>query len=140
MKQSFLLISFFFLLSTCSLFAQKLKSTTNEDSTFTFVREERYDLLLNKQKEQNLAKQTMAGYRIQVYFGGNRQKASEVKSEFSSKYPDVPTYLTYQQPNYKIRVGDFLNRFEAQKFMKQLDGLYPTLFIVPDEVKLPPLK
>ena len=140
MKRSFLLTSLFFLLSTCSLFAQKLKSTTNEDSTFTFVREERYDLLLNKQKEQNLSKQTMAGYRIQVYFGGNRQKASEVKLEFSSKYPDVPAYLSYQQPNYKIRVGDFLNRFEAQKFMKQLDGLYPTLFIVPDEVKLPLLK
>ncbi len=140
MKRSFLLTSFFFLLSTCSLFAQKLKSTTNEDSTFSFIREERYDLLLNNQKEQNLTKQSMSGYRIQVYFGGNRQKASEVKLEFSSKYPDVPAYLTYQQPNYKIRVGDFLNRFEAQKFMKQLDGLYPTLFIVPDEVKLPLLK
>ena len=82
----------------------------------------------------------MHGYRIQIYFGGTRQKASDNKLEFSSKYPDIPAYITYQQPNFKVRVGDYRNRYEAQKFLKEIEGLFPTSFIVPDEVKLPPLK
>ncbi len=82
----------------------------------------------------------MPGYRVQIYFGGNRQKASEIKMEFSNQHPDVAAYLTYQQPNYKVRVGDYRSRFDARKIFLELEGKYPTTFIVPDDVRLPPLK
>jgi hypothetical protein len=45
--------------------------------------------------------------------------------------------MTYQQPNFKIRVGDFKTRLEALKFLKEVQGLYSTAFIVKDDVKLP---
>jgi hypothetical protein len=112
----------------------------NADSSIIITKDERFDKLVQKQKDENLANQSMAGYRIQIYFGGIRQKASEVKLEFTSKFPDVASYLTYQQPNFKVRVGDYRNRFEAQKFLKEIDPFFPSSFIVPDEVKLPPLK
>jgi hypothetical protein len=115
-------------------------STYNTDSTVVITREERFDELVRKQKDQNMANQHMPGFRIQVYFGSIRQKASEVKLDFSSRFPEVPVYLTYQQPNFKVRIGDYRSRIEAQKFLKDLEGLYPTSFIVPDEVKFPPLK
>jgi hypothetical protein len=138
-KTSFVVLLLF--LSAKISFGQSAQKTVvNADSSLILHYDERYDLLLQKQKEQNLKNQSMTGYRIQIYFGGIRQKASEVKADFSSRFPDVASYLTYQQPNFKVRVGDFRNRIEAQKFMKQLDGMYPTLFIVPDEVHLPPLK
>jgi len=115
-------------------------TTSNPDSSIIITKDSRFDDLVNKQKDQNLVNQTMHGYRIQIYFGSNRQKASELKLEFASKYPNVPTYLSYQQPNFKLRVGDYLNRFEAQKFLNEINGNYQTSFIVPDDVKLPPLK
>ena len=115
-------------------------TTYNADSSIIITKDARYDELVVKQKDQNLINQTIHGYRIQIYFGFNRQKASEVKLNFASKYPDMSAYLSYQQPNFKIRVGDFINRFEAQKFLKEINGLFPTSFIVPDDVKLPPLK
>ncbi len=77
---------------------------------------------------------------MQIYFGGVRQKAAEVKLDFSGKHSDVPSYLTYTAPNYKIRVGDFSTRLEAQRFLKSIEGQYTTAFIVPDEIKLPVLK
>src|SRR5688572_13287296 len=126
----FVLFIFFFALQP-DAFSQKLTTTTNEDSTVTITRDERFDELLKKQKEQNLASPNIEGYRIQIYFGGNRQKASEVKLDFTSRYPGVQAYLTYQQPNFKVRVGDYRNRFEAQKLLKEIDGIYPTAFIVP---------
>jgi hypothetical protein len=120
-------------------YAQKMITTATEDSVIV-TRDERFDELVRKQKEQNLASPNIEGYRIQIYFGGNRQKASEVKLDFTSRFPGVQAYLTYQQPNFKVRVGDYRNRFDAQKLLKEIDGLYPTAFIVPDEVKLAPLK
>lgn len=82
----------------------------------------------------------MTGYRVQIYFGSVRQKASEVKMDFNSKHADVPQYLSYLAPNFKVRVGDFRTRLEAQGFLKSIEGQYPTSFIVQDEIKLPSLK
>ena len=104
------------------------------------TKDAKFDELVAKQKRQNLLNQTMHGYRIQIYFGGVRQKASEVKMDFNSRFPDITAYISYQQPNFKVRIGDYRNRFEAQKFLKDLEGLYPTSFIVPDDVRLPPIK
>ncbi len=132
--------SLLFLLTANIVSAQKTVTTYNEDSTISITKDQRYDALVAKQKRQNAATQTMPGYRIQIYFGGVRQKASEVKLEFASRFPGVPAYLTYQQPNFKVRVGDYRSRFEAQKFLKDIDGMFPSGFIVPEDVKLPPVK
>lgn len=134
-----LIFSLILVVFSTKLFAQQ-KTVANTDSTLLLHYDERYDLLVNKLKEQNVNNQSMQGYRIQIYFGGVRQKASEVKIDFTSKFPEMAAYISYQQPNFKVRVGDFRTRFEAQRFLKQLEGQYPTMFIVPDEVKLPSVK
>ena len=129
----------FFLFISCFAFSQEV-TTYNSDSSLIITKDAKFDELVAKQKRQNLLNQTMHGYRIQIYFGGVRQKASEVKMDFNSRYPDITAYISYQQPNFKVRIGDYRNRFEAQKFLKDLEGLYPTSFIVPDDVRLPPIK
>ena len=135
-KISFLLL--FFSISF-NVLGQEI-TTYNQDSSIIITKDSRFDELVNKQKIQNQISQSMHGYRIQIYFGGIRQKASEVKLDFNSRFPDIQAYLSYQQPNFKVRIGDYRNRFDAQKFLKEIEGLYPTSFIVPEDVKLPPLK
>lgn len=81
----------------------------------------------------------MSGYRIQLYFGNDRNKAQEMRSEFLQLYPEVPAYLIYQQPNFKVRAGDFRTRLEAAGFLRKINLHYANAFIVPDEVKLPDL-
>jgi hypothetical protein len=120
--------------------AQKTITTYHKDSTMILTRDERLDKLITKQKDNNALKQTIPGYRVQIYFGGVRPKASEVKIDFSREHPEVTSYLTYSAPNFKVRVGDFRTRIEAMKFMKSIEGEYPTVFIVPDEITLPPIK
>ena len=120
--------------------AQKMIKTYENDSCLIISKDSRLDDLMKRQKQENLEKQSMPGYRVQIYFGGNRQKASEIKMEFSNLHPDIAAYLTYQQPNYKVRVGDYRSRFDARKIFQELDGKYPTTFVVPDDVRLPPLK
>lgn len=94
-------------------------------------------LLVNRHMAIGQAKRTMPGYRVQIHFGSSRTKANEVKADFLKLYPNIGSYLVYHQPNFKIRVGDFKTRLEAQKFLKDIQPLYATAFLVRDEVKLP---
>lgn len=121
MNRMFLLL---FLLPICS----EAQFDTNESLARKLV--ERHKLV-------NAARKSMPGYRIQIYFGSDRIKAQEMRTEFIRLYPDIPAYLIYQQPNFKVRTGDFRTRLEAAGFLKQLNTVYSNAFIVPDEVKLP---
>lgn len=95
------------------------------------------DRLVERHKRIGLNKQSTPGYRIQLYFGSERAKATEIKNEFSNNFLSTPTYLLYQQPNFKVRIGDFKTRMEAFAFLESIKDFYSTCFIVPDEIKLP---
>ena len=81
----------------------------------------------------------MPGYRVQVFFGSERQKAQEAKLQTTALYPDLGVYLVYQQPNFKVRIGDFKTRLDATRALREVQLNFPGAFIVPDEVKLPEL-
>lgn len=93
--------------------------------------------LVERHRELNASKMSMPGYRVQLYFGGDRNNAQAIRSEFMSVFPDVPCYLLFQQPHFKVRVGDFRTRQEAAGFRKRIAGIFTSAFIVPDDVKLP---
>ena len=81
------------------------------------------------------------GWRVQIHFGSESAKAKEVKAKFLQKYDaeDIPAYLCYAQPYFKIRVGDFRTRLEAFKFLKEVSEDFPGSFIVEDTIELPKL-
>ncbi len=93
--------------------------------------------LVDRHKRIGLLKQTTQGYRIQLYFGSERTKATELKLDFTNNFSNTPAYLIYQQPNFKVRVGDFKTRMEAFAFLESIKEFYTTSFIVPDDIKLP---
>lgn len=96
--------------------------------------------LVEKRLELHKLKPTISGYRVQIYFGSQRAQANEVRSQFSILHPDIETYLIYQQPYFKVRVGDFRTRLEAYKLYRQIQKEYSSVFIVEDEINLPKLK
>ena len=100
----------------------------------------RIDSLLNISRRINEEKQSIPGYRVQVYFGSDRKKANEIKTGLLQKHSDLPAYVMYQQPHYKVRVGDYRTRIEAYKLSRQLSAEYPSAFIVRDDIALPPLE
>ena len=123
------------------LFPVALIAQSSQTDTLSWVsRNPKLDLVVNKLKEINQKKQTMPGYRIQVYFGTQRSRANEVRALFNTHYPDIPAAVTYSQPNFKVRAGDFRTRLEAQKHLRDVALNFPGAFVVPDEIRLPPLK
>ncbi len=99
------------------------------------MRDSRIDSLVKKNKIYNENKKSVSGFRVQIYSGIQRAKANEAKALFHEKFPNQGVYLQYQQPNFKVRVGDFKTRIEAYAFMKQIEIDYENVFIVKDEIK-----
>ena len=74
------------------------------------------------------------GYRVHIYCGNDRLKANEIKIDFIRRYPTTHTYLTYIQPQFRVKVGDFKTRAEAEKLYDETNSLYGASIIVPDIV------
>lgn len=77
------------------------------------------------------------GYRIQIMaFTGinSRSTAESERSLFGSRYPEIPAYISYNEPYFKIRVGNFLTRLEAYKALLEIQESYPGAYVIPDKI------
>lgn len=78
------------------------------------------------------------GYRIMVAFYSTRdaanEKLSEVKGFYGSSYG---ASLLYDEPNFKIYVGSFTSKMEAEAALIDIRKRYPGARIVKDLVPVP---
>jgi len=58
------------------------------------------------------------GFRVQIYSTTDIDAAKSKKAEAESYFPSEWFYLQYDPPTYKIRGGNFLQRYEAERFVK----------------------
>jgi len=107
------------------------------------VQDNKTKTIVEEHKKANAKIGVIEGFRVQIFFdsGANsRSNAENAKAKFSAKYPNIPAYLTFKEPNFKLRVGDFRTRNEARGFLKQIFTEYPNAFVIKDEIKYPSLE
>lgn len=75
---------------------------------------------------------TTKGYRIVIYNGADRKQAIDAKNKFSKTFTGLRSYMSYNVPSYKIKVGDFEGKADANEFLRQVSKFFPSSFIVPD--------
>jgi hypothetical protein len=94
--------------------------------------------LIDRHIELNATVKRVQGWRIQLYSNSERNDVMVIKSEFLTQYPSTKTYLTYQQPYFKLRIGDFADKNEAYQFMTEINDKFKGIFLVPDVVNIMP--
>ena len=77
------------------------------------------------------------GYRILAYNGSERQTVMNLRKSIIARVPEQKDYLTYQQPNFRLKIGDYFSRIEAQQVLNQLSDLIPNAQIVQDQINIP---
>lgn len=88
---------------------------------------------VNAQVEQRLRDQAYTnqnvkyaqGYRILAYVGLERDKAMAIRRAVISRYPDETDYLSFKQPVFRLHIGDYLTRMEAEQAMQRIRPLVP---------------
>ncbi len=76
------------------------------------------------------------GVTIQVYSGLNRTRANEAKAKVYKVLSKGEPRLVYEQPNYKVKVGKYFDRLEAQKDYAALREEFPVVLVVPEKFKV----
>ena len=109
--------------------------------TIVVVKDPRLDILSQKQALINKRTSVLTsngkikGFRIQITSTSSRDQAFNAKAALQSKFPDQKVYTTYQAPLFKVRVGDFLKREDAEKYRKLMLTIFPTgMYVVEDVV------
>lgn len=77
-----------------------------------------------------------AGYRISAYTGNDRKAAMDLRTAILRRMPDEPIYQQYKQPTWRIKVGDYNSRIEAQQVLLRLKDLMPNAMIVAEQINL----
>ncbi len=90
---------------------------------------------------------TRAGFRVQIYASGTRDGADSKRREVVQWWAtnktgaptvmgrgDLPIYVPQQQGLYKVRIGNYLTRQEADQAAAFLRRKFPDTFIVPDTI------
>ena len=93
-----------------------------------------------KQRQFHVQDSTIDGFRVQIFMElGNDalRHADSVRTKFSEKYPDIPIYLVFGQPYYRLRIGDFRTRLEAENMYQQIKKKYKNAFVTADRINLP---
>jgi hypothetical protein len=92
------------------------------------------ETMFKNQLAANEKEPVIIGYRVQIYFGSDRSEALDLRSKFLQQYSSHGAYLSYDQPYFRIRVGDFRSRMEAQKLMQELKGKFESLIIITEQI------
>lgn len=116
-----------------------------QNDSITVHKDSRIDVLAAKQAIVNrkaviLSRSSrVEGFRIQVISTNNRAEAFKVKAMLMQNFPSQKCYTIFQAPNFRVRLGNFINRDDAEIVRKTLAKIYAqNTYIVRDMIEYTP--
>jgi hypothetical protein len=94
----------------------------------------RLDAVLDTIATKNRIIRYAPGFRVQVYVGNQRKEVESVKLLIYQNFPELSAYLSYSQPTYKLKVGDFMRRLDAERYYSSIKQLITSAQLQPDKV------
>jgi hypothetical protein len=110
-----------------------------------FIKDPRIDLLVKKQAQINKiavyknSRGEYKGFRLMIMNTNDRELAYKTRSDVLRYYPEYNVYMAYQSPYFKIKMGDFIKKADAEKLKKDISGMFKQgTFVIQDIIKLSP--
>ena len=131
------------LLYSLNSFSQDTTWRKSVDTPSVIVHKDpRIDLLVKKQIQINEettreARRVGKGYRLLVINTNNREEAAAAKTKVYTYFPELKSYLLYQAPYFKLKVGNFKDKKEAEEYQQRFQKYFPKgVFIMNDIIEL----
>ena len=115
------------IISTVKINAQGslIKDTTLVNGNLTIVMDCRLELLAKKEAEINEAiangPKFAKGYRLMILNTTNRTEAMSIRAKLLQLFPEQKIYMTFQPPHIKVKLGNFLEKNEAEEYIKEVN-------------------
>ena len=113
--------SLFALLSSQNIFSQTKKSNIEQD--------EKIEKLLLEKRKNNSAITINDKFKIQIYFG-NIDESKKTLIAFKKDFSQIDGTIVFSNPSYKVWVGSFKSKIEAEKALLTIKKKYPSSVII----------
>ncbi|QSW90635.1 SPOR domain-containing protein [Flavobacterium endoglycinae] len=100
-----------------------------QDQNLTLNQDPKFEQLLNDKRKFNTAISTNDSYRIQI-FSGKSDEAKKTLSDFKREYANIDGTIIFNTPNYKVIVGNFKSRIEAERNLIDIRKKYRNVFLL----------
>jgi hypothetical protein len=101
--------------------AQDQNNTVNQDPKF--------EQLLNEKRKINASLTVNDSYKIQI-FTGSSENAKKTLNEFRLEFKEIDATIVFNTPNYKVWVGNFRTRIEAEKTLSEINNRYKNVLLI----------
>ena len=115
--QAILIFPFF----NSNLYAQEEKVTVYQNSKF--------ENLLNEKRKINASITVNDIYKIQIY-NGDSETSKKTLIDFKKEFLSFDGTIVFYTPAYKVWVGNFKTRIEAEKNLMVFRKKYPNAFVI----------
>lgn len=125
MKRMFFILAL--IISSVKINAQSslIKDTMLVNGNLTIIMDTRLELLAKKEAEINEAiangPKFAKGYRLMVLNTTDRTEAMSLRSKLLQLFPEQKIYMTFQPPHIKVKLGNFLEKNEAEEYIKEIN-------------------
>jgi hypothetical protein len=111
--------------------AQNADSSAVFNKTIIILKDPRIDYLQKIYAAKSKVRPELKRiYRVQLSSSRSRTEVNDLKTQFSAKYPGIPVYMSFDPPTFKLRVGNFATRQDAEQFLREVRKIYGSSFIV----------
>ncbi|MGX7667191.1 SPOR domain-containing protein [Flavobacterium pedocola] len=117
---------FITLLLLSAYFSQKSFSQTGK---FNIIQDPKFENLLNEKRKINSSITVNDRYKIQIFYGTN-EEAKKNLSAFRKEFKNLDGTIVYSNPTYKVWVGTFKTRIEAERNYKEILKKYPNALLL----------
>jgi hypothetical protein len=106
---------------TTNLQAQEAKNNIKQSSKF--------EQLLNEKRKINTVLTVNERYKIQI-FSGDSESAKKALYECKQEFNQLDGTIIFNTPNYKVWIGNFRTRIEAERNLVEVKKRYNNAFLI----------
>ena len=100
-----------------------------QDQNITVNQDTKFEQLLNEKRKINTSLTVNDSYKIQIFNGGS-ENAKKTLNDFRLEFKNIDATIVFNTPNYKVWVGNFKTRIEAEKNMAELKDRYKNMLLI----------
>ena len=115
-----------FRIAVLSLCCFKLSA---QEAKINIQQNPKFEQLLNEKRKINSSIAVNERYKIQVY-SGNSEKAKSTLNDCKQNFSDLDGTIVFNTPNYKVWIGNFKSRIEAERNLVEIKKVYENAFLI----------
>lgn len=109
-----------------SILSNNLKA---QDRNLTITQDPKFEQLLNEKRKTNASLTVNERYKIQL-FSGDSEKAKKILNDCKQDFTDLDGTIVFNTPNYKVWVGNFRTKIEAERNLIDIRRKYENAYLI----------